>query len=405
MPLIDIWKANPTAVEQMSIEQIVATAGNGRLTDHSQCSAELRLFLQQVSSDAIARYIEYCLSNSFSKSGFVLQDLVNELGRRLDYDVQNGLYQGRSNTIGQDGLWASPEDHHLVIEVKTTDAFRISLEIVANYKKRLIAAGEVDEPVSILIVVGRQDTGDLEAQVRGSRHAWDVRLISADALVKLVQIKESTEEPNTLVKIRGLLIPVEYTRVDQLIDVLFTAAKDVEAAVESEQDLDLQGQEEKKKRHIDITDRATLQTKRQSILSALERQHDVRLIKKTRATYWDSLRSVRVVCTISKRYEKAGQTSYWYAYHPSWDEFLEAGDKSFFVLGCVDLNIAFAIPQKVLQPLLPNLNTTEKDDGTMKWHIKIVEEPSGDFFLWIPKQPDNLSLNGYIVQLLQTQTV
>ncbi len=39
---------------------------------------------------------------------------------------------------------------------------------------------------SILIVVGRQDTGDLEAQVRGSRHAWEIRLISVDALLQLM---------------------------------------------------------------------------------------------------------------------------------------------------------------------------------------------------------------------------
>jgi len=35
----------------------------------------------------------------------------------------------------------------------------------------------------VLIVVGRQDTGELEAQIRGSRHAWDIRLISAEALL------------------------------------------------------------------------------------------------------------------------------------------------------------------------------------------------------------------------------
>jgi hypothetical protein len=41
--------------------------------------------------------------------------------------------------------------------------------------------------------VGRQDTGDLEAQVRGSKHAWTVRIISADALANLVALKENSE--------------------------------------------------------------------------------------------------------------------------------------------------------------------------------------------------------------------
>ena len=33
----------------------------------------------------------------FAKSGFVLQDIVNEIGKRLGYDVQNGRYQGVVN--------------------------------------------------------------------------------------------------------------------------------------------------------------------------------------------------------------------------------------------------------------------------------------------------------------------
>jgi hypothetical protein len=70
----------------------------------------------------------------------------------------------------------------------------------------------------------------LEAQVRGSRHAWDIRLISADALIKLVQLKEDADAPDTGRKIRSLLAPMEYTRLDQMIDVMFTTAKDVETA-------------------------------------------------------------------------------------------------------------------------------------------------------------------------------
>jgi hypothetical protein len=49
-------------------------------------------------------YMEGCLARGFNKSGAVLQDLVNELGRRLDYQVENGLYQGRPNAIGFDGV-------------------------------------------------------------------------------------------------------------------------------------------------------------------------------------------------------------------------------------------------------------------------------------------------------------
>ena len=204
MPLIALWSSNRIAIDEFTIEQVVAAAGDGNLRDGSMCSQEFRGYLSEVTSSKLGLYIEHCLSKHFGKGGMVLQDLVNELGRRLDYKVTNGRYQGTSNAIGYDGIWASPEGHSIVVEVKTTDTYRIALDTIANYRNKLVANGEVLPPSSILIVVGREDTGELEAQVRGSRHAWDIRLISADALMKLVQLKEDADAPDTGRKIRSL---------------------------------------------------------------------------------------------------------------------------------------------------------------------------------------------------------
>src|SRR5690242_1045791 len=189
MPLLSFWESNPEAVSQLTIEQIVSNAGDGTLRDQSTCSEELRSYLGQITSEKIGAYIEHCLGTSFAKSGMVLQDLVNELGRRLDYQVTNGRYQGVTNAVGYDGIWHSPEHHSLVVEVKTTDAYRISIDTPAGYRSKLHEAGTISDPSSILIVVGRQETGELEAQIRGSRHAWDVRVISIEALLKLVALK------------------------------------------------------------------------------------------------------------------------------------------------------------------------------------------------------------------------
>jgi hypothetical protein len=122
MPLTALWKSNPVAVGEFTNEQVVATAGDGNLKDGSVCSHELREYLGGIAADKIASYIEHCLSSSFGKGGMVLQDLVNELGRRLEYSVTNGRYQGTSTHIGFDGIWRSPEGHTIIAEVKTTDA-------------------------------------------------------------------------------------------------------------------------------------------------------------------------------------------------------------------------------------------------------------------------------------------
>jgi hypothetical protein len=208
----------------------------------------------------------------------VLQDLANELGRRLEYTVTNGLYQGTVKTVGFDGLWISPEGHSILVEVKTTDAYRISLDTIIGYRNRLSTSGQIVGPVSCLIVVGREDTGELEAQVRGSRHAWDIRLISADALIKLVQLKENTEDTETGLKIRSLLVPMEYTRLDKMIDVMFTAAKDVEAATVNadssshpdSDELTLAPTAQKKEKGVwEFTNSALLQKKRDQIVGSI----------------------------------------------------------------------------------------------------------------------------------------
>src|SRR5581483_10807784 len=224
-PLLTLLKNDPAQVDSLSVEQIVALCGNGKLSDNSECSRDLREYLQIAKSENLQKYLQTCLQSSFDRSGFVLQDIVNEFGKRLDYTVENGLYQGKSNAVGFDGLWNECGGYHVVVEVKTSDAYRINLDTISRYRDTLIATQKITMESSILIVVGRQDTGDLEAQVRGSKHAWTVRMISADALAKLVTLKENSEL-DSVAKIHELLIPFEYTKLDKIIEIAFTVAED-----------------------------------------------------------------------------------------------------------------------------------------------------------------------------------
>ena len=160
MPLLSLWKADPTTVSNFTVEQVVSFAGDGKFKDDSLCSHEFRTYLSFISTEKISAYIDHYLTISFTNSGAVLQDLVNELGRRLEYKVENGLYSGKSNAIGHDGLWHSPDSGSIVVEVKTSDAYRISVDTISGYRRKLIDAAKITVDSSILIVVGRQDTGE-----------------------------------------------------------------------------------------------------------------------------------------------------------------------------------------------------------------------------------------------------
>src|SRR5262249_21281810 len=118
------------------------------------------------------------------------------------------------------------------IEVKKTSAYQVRLDTVATYRARLIETGKLSaSKSSVLIVVGRDTTTDLEAQIRGSRHAWDVRLISIEALLRLLDVKEELEDPTIVQRIHEILIPREFTKLDEIVGLLFSAAADLRPTV------------------------------------------------------------------------------------------------------------------------------------------------------------------------------
>ena len=398
MPLLDLMRDSPAAVDRFTIEQAVAMAGNGDVRDDSDCCRELREYLSRIASDKLFEHVDHCLSSSFNHSGLILQDVVNELGRRLGYNVECGLYRGKTNAINFDGVWKEPSGPQIVVEVKTSDAYRINLDTVAEYRERLIRESQISENSSILLVVGRKDTGDLEAQIRGSKHAWDTRVISAESLINLVKIKESADEDITITKIRSLLTPFEYTRLDNIIDIMFTATRDVESSLEfdsqgSGSDASIPDTEMSVQQH---TPSRTMDLLRKRIISSLAERDGISLIAYKRAQFWTPDHNVRATCTISKRYERG--SNYWYAYHPQWDEFLGAGSLGYFVLGCLDKEVAYVLPHAEISGQLSNLNTTSRI-GKTYWHIHLEDDQEAGMSLILRGEGRRQSIAAFEMRL------
>jgi hypothetical protein len=376
MPLLNFWKNSKEDVLKMSIEQVVSSAGDGVLRDQSSCSTELREFFRIAPLENLFDYARHCLDSSFNKSGLVLQDLVNEFGRRLEFQVEDGPYQGTKTMVGFDGIWRSPGETQLVIEVKTTDYFTVDLKVHADYKEKLFANGRLSKGASTLMVVGRTDTGALEAQIRGSRYAWDMRLISVERLIKLVQINEKSDDPSTLAQIRQLMQPFEYTKIDRIIDVIFTTAVNVETQQELEQSAPAKDEQDSQPSHTQIrTDFELLDAKRQAVVDAFSVLKGKELVRRSRTLFWSPDKELRVCCAVSKRYDNEYQP-YWYAYHPSWEQFLSEGKDAYFILACMDRKEAFAIPYSWLSANKTNLNKTDAGDRHY-WHVALTTLSNG----------------------------
>lgn len=398
---MNLWGSSPETIKSYAIRQIVAVAGDGRLRDASACSVDLRAYLRQTPSDRLAAYANECLDESFDGSGLVLQDVINEIGRRLEFDVEDGLYRGKQGVVGFDGIWRVGSDLAIVVEVKTTDTYNARLDDVAAYRENLIHGRKVPTTASILFVVGRRDTGALEAQIRGSRYAWDMRVVGVDSLVKLMQIKEKSSEDATVRQIRELLRPFEYTRIDRIVDVVFDTAADVEQATEEREIPANSTPPELDSEHFVSTRTASsdIDAMRDRITAALQARLGTALVRRRRALYESIDSKIRACITISKRYTREHQP-YWYAYHPKWHEFLVEADIGLVVLGCMDRNEAFAIPVATFLEFRSKLNQTRRIDGTEYWHVVITTQEDASLALYASRTGDTLSLAPFRVPLI-----
>ena len=366
MALVDLWKNNRTELSEKQIQQIIAVAGEGKLLDGNTTSLEIREFLGIVPSSKLHDYAHQCLEGSFDGSGLVLQDVVNEVGRRLGFTVEAGRYRGKPGEHGFDGLWELSNARKIVIEVKTTDAYSINLDTIAGYRKMLATTdpsgiGEI----SILLVVGRRDTGGLEAQIRGSRYAWDMRLISVDALLRLLDLKQALEDPATVGKIASLLMPQEFTKLDGIIDLVFSTAEEAampdDVAPESDDEEKTRSRKEPKFVPVNF---------HEACVDRVQNHLRVSLVKETRSIYRTPEGTLRVWAAASKQYGTAQAANYGFFFHPYQKDLLEQAEKPYCALGCGSCNKLFLIPFSDFDKILENTWQSERD-GRKFWHIRV----------------------------------
>jgi len=376
-------------VREKRVDQIIGFAGDGKLGDKNSAPVEFRTFLTRVSVTMLARYAEECLTKAFTDSGLALQDIVNEVARRLGFSVEDGRYRGTRGEIGFDGIWTGPDNHVIVVEVKTSDAYRLPIETVATYRRALIRERAFSEDCSsILVVVGREDTGELEAQIRGSRYAWDVRLISVDALLRLLDIRQEVDDPTTEARIRSLLVPHEYTRVDQIIDLVFSTAEDLR----DEEPPPVDGAEpaaaEDKKRDRPVSFNA-------SCVELLEQHLSASLARESRITFVDSEQHLAVTCSVSKDYTMPNGTGYWFAFHPHQLERLKRAEVGYAAFGCGSPSQIALLPISFLESQLEGMNQTHLERGSY-WHVQIHQE-EGRWVLNRKKDQDSPDISDKMV--------
>jgi len=178
---------------------------------------DVREELKGLPIEGLTRLLEVCQQRAGRDAprknyGYVHQDLVNILGQRLGFTVEFGDY-----SQGPDGVW-SYGDVKMVVESKTSSAW-LQIKQVHDYvTERHASSG---------LAVAPEFTED---HLMAARSYGDVRLLTTNGLVRLLELKEEGKlTTEALVKI---LVPVESVKLDYFIDIIYAIAKPGKPAVE-----------------------------------------------------------------------------------------------------------------------------------------------------------------------------
>lgn len=363
MSLLDYWKQDKQQIASKNLQQIIGFAGEGYLRDGNNTSGEFRELLNNIPSELMQQYVHNCLEQPFKGSGYALQDIVNEIGSRLGFYVEKGLYQGRPGEIGFDGIWRWEDGYAIVVEVKTTDAYRINIETIAEYRNSLVDKGVLSErKSSILMAVGREDTGDLEAQIRGSRYAWGIRLISVDSLIRLMLLKQSLDDPAIIRKIYEILVPREFTKLDEIVELVFSTAEDIKEEQPDEVEIET--------RTIDKTAPVSYHGE---CIEKVEAHLKRSFVPRTRVLYSTENNDIAIVCIVSREYVLKEKRAYWFGFHPYQVEFLTLAEKGYVALGCGTKDTVLLIEFNLFEKWLKDMTKTEKTNR-LYWHVHIDRE-------------------------------
>lgn len=388
MALLDLWNADRQQVAAKRIDQLIAFAGEGRLRDGNSTSEELRNLLKAVSSDILGRWLDECLQNRFIDFGFVLQDTVNEIGRRLGFEVTHGVYRSHSKE-GFDGLWRIPGSRAILVESKSSTSYSIPLSRISEYRKQVapqlsLAADEI----SILFVVGQEETSDFEAQVRGSRFAWDIRILGVKSLFRLLKLKEALDDPKVERQIQEILFPQEFTRLDRIIDLVFATAEDAQ---------DLEAVEEEDVIEEDVSEPKTVPANFHSaILPRLEKHFGQSLVKRSRSQWATPDDSTLVSCRVSKRFTK-GNADFWFGLKRTSRELLEEHCNAFCAFGLGTPDKVVMLPMPFLATYIDSFFTSPAPGGgILHWHVRFVDTENGVGML-IDRDRQQVDVTQYLV--------
>jgi hypothetical protein len=106
--------------------------------------------------------------------------------------------------------------------------------------------------------------------------------------------------------------------------------------------------------------------------------------------------AVRITCAVSKEYQRGGLPSFWYAFHRSQKEYLQAASGQAYVsFGCGSADKVVLFPFSEFEPFTTRMNQTVEDKRDY-WHV--VLQDAGTRFLLALQQSEKVDVTDYLLK-------
>jgi len=247
--------------------------------------------------------------------------------------------------------------------------------------------GVSPEDISVLLIVGTEDTEELEAQVRGSRYAWSVRLLGVQSLVRLLKLKETLGDPAVERQIQEILVPQEFTRLDRIVDLVFTTTEEAQSEEELAENTET-GEE-----IVPLTTRASFHPE---IIPRLEKHLGQPLVKRSRVTWASPEGAVLLSCQVSKEFDR-DDFHYWFGLKRTTKAALEKHPKSYCAFGLGSPQRVLLVPYSKLSGLLDCMYTSPEANGQVRhWHVRFRRDGAKIEMLLTPHNED-VDVTGFLL--------
>jgi hypothetical protein len=218
-------------------------------------------------------------------------------------------------------------------------------------------------------------------------------MIGIESLLRTLEIKENLNDQRSLRQITELLRPIEYTRVDKLIDVVFYTSQDVSNSDEPAAPETTASEEPSKVGGLSSTPgkHASPVNFYEKCVARVSRKLGKNLIKDGRVTYTSADKETHLVLLNSKTYPDGDGRGFWYGFRPNQGEFLEQSKSSFVAFGCGSEEEILLIPFSKFKKFLRNLPVTTEEDGGITHSHVIIHNSDSRFHIRIGEEYEDIT--------------